>query len=76
MASDGAVVNLLGAWAASAQPRILAIGLMLSSFSLASETRTTAAAPSFKGDELGAVTVPESGRKAGLMARSFSGFSY
>lgn len=75
MASDGAVVNLLVALAASPQPRILARGLMSSSFNLASETRTTAAAPSFSGEELGAVTVPVLGMKAGFMARSFSGCS-
>ena len=75
IASEGAVVNLLGALAASAHPRILAMGLMLSSFSFASEIRTTAAAPSFSGDEFGAVTVPVEGIKAGFMARSFSGLS-
>lgn len=73
IAREGAVVNLLGALAASPQPRIWAMGLMFSSFSFASETRTTAAAPSLRGDELGAVTVPVPGMKAGLMALSFSG---
>lgn len=76
MARAGDVVNLLGCWAASAKPRILAMGLRLSSFNLASETRTTAAAPSLRGEELGAVTVPDPGMKAGLIARSLSGLSY
>lgn len=75
IAREGEVVNLLGSWAASAQLRILAIGFRLSSFSFASETRTTAAAPSFSGDEFGAVTVPVPGMKAGLTVRSFSGLS-
>lgn len=75
MARAGAVVNLFGALAASPQPSILASGLMLSSLSLDSETRMTAAAPSFRGEELGAVTVPPLGIKAGLMARSLSGWS-
>lgn len=75
MASAGAVVNLLGALAASPQPRILAMGLMFSSLSLDSETRTTAAEPSLRGEELGAVTVPVPGMKAGFMALSLSGLS-
>lgn len=36
----------------------------------------TAAAPSLRGEELGAVTVPDPGMKAGLIARSLSGLSY
>ena len=70
------MVNLLGAFAASPHPRILAMGLSFSSVSFASETRTTAAAPSFKGEALGAVTVPVPGIKAGLIDRSLSVLSW
>lgn len=73
IAREGEVVNLFGAWSASPQPRIFARGLILSSLSFASETRTSAAAPSLRGEALGAVTVPVPGIKAGLMERSFSG---
>lgn len=76
MAREGAVVNLLGAFAASPQPRILAMGLRLRDLSLASETRTRAEAPSLRGEALGAVTVPVPGMKAGLIERSLSVLSW
>lgn len=75
IARAGAVVNFDGAFAASPHPKILAIGFRFSSFSFASETRTTAEAPSERGEALGAVMVPPLGTKAGFMDFSFSGFS-
>ena len=69
----GAVVNLLGFCSASPQPRILARGVKLCDFMKSSDTRTTAEAPSERGEALGAVTVPEpSNLKAGFMPLSFS----
>ena len=73
MASAGAVVNFEGCCAASPQPRIFAKGFRLLDFRKGSETRTRAAAPSERGDALGAVTVPEpSVIKAGRIPLNFS----
>ena len=70
------MVNLDGCLAASPQPRIFARGFKPKDLSLASETRTTAAAPSLSGDALGAVTVPSPGLNAGLIERSLSALSW
>ena len=75
MAIAGEVVNLLGCWAASAQPLITAMGFRWYFLTASSEARITAAAPSESGDALGAVTVPVLGMNAGLMLFSFSMFS-
>ena len=63
-----------GACSASPQPRILAIKVKLYFLAASAETRTRAEAPSDKGEEFGAVTVPFLGWKAGRTARSFSSF--
>ena len=76
IAREGAVVNLDGFCAASPQPRIRARGTRLCDFKKDSDTTSTAAAPSERGDALGAVTVPDpSVIKAGLIDCSFSTFS-
>ncbi len=58
MALEGAVVKRSGSCAASPHPTTLAMGVNPYCFSAASETRTSAAAPSERGEEFGAVTVP------------------
>ena len=73
MASEGAVVNFDGAWAASPQPRIRAKGVREWDSKNASDTMRRAEAPSERGDALGAVTVPvPSVMNAGLIDLSFS----
>lgn len=52
------------------------MGFRLSSLSLASETRTTAAAPSERGEALAAVTVPFPGLKTGLRERVLDSLNY
>ena len=75
MASEGEVVNLIGFWAASPQPRILAKGVRLYFSMAVVETRTTAAAPSESGEALGAVIVPV-WVNAGRTVLNFSTLSY
>jgi hypothetical protein len=58
MARAGAVVNLEGFCSASPQPRILPMGFRPYFLTAASDARTSAAAPSERGEALAAVTVP------------------
>jgi hypothetical protein len=56
--SAGVVVNHIGSCAASAKPRILAMGVRPRSFAFSLLIKMTAAAPSLMAEAFAAVTVP------------------
>jgi hypothetical protein len=68
MAKTGAVVNHSGAWAKPLWATIRASGSRPFSSAAAALVMTRAAAPSEMEDELAAVTVPPSRRKAGRIS--------
>ena len=71
IAQIGATPMYSGSFAAVADAMIRARGLRPSSFALVSDITSTAAAPSFSGHELPAVTLPSS-LNAGSSCDSFS----
>ena len=74
-ANAGEVVNHLGSCSASANPFIMAIGLIPNSFAFSALIKTNAAAPSFMVLALAAVTVP-SLLNAGFSCAIFSKFTF
>src|SRR4051794_29606069 len=76
IARAGAVVNLDGFWAASPQPRILAMGFKLCFFTASSDARTRAAAPSERGEAFAGVTVPFCDLKDGRTVRVFDSLNW
>ena len=75
MAMEGVVVNHIGSCAASAKPRIFAIGFIPSSCAFSLLINTTAAAPSLMVEAFAAVTVP-SFVKTGFNPGIFSKFTF
>jgi len=75
IAKEGAVVNSIGAFSASASPIILARGVNPRLMANLAVVKTSAAPPSFSGDAFAAVTVP-SGLKTGFKVGTLAAFNF